>query len=165
MNITVRDAAPKDYEAILRLNLNDEKMLSPLTRELIEKMSEITDVFQVAEADGKVAAFQMLYRENTDYWSDNYIWFNERFDRFIYMDRIVVDEKFRRLGIGTLLYEEVFKRAKASQVPLVTCEIDIKPEYNLKSMKFHEGLGFHEIGTKPYGQNVTVSLQVRDIPL
>ena len=158
----IRPAEEKDYKEILELNEADVEMLSPLDEEILRRMSSLTTLFQVAEADGAVAAFLMVYREGSEYWSDNYKWFCERYPRLLYVDRIVIGSKYRKNGVGRSLYEGVITYAKETGVPVVTAEIDVEPEYNAASMAFHKKMGFSEVGRKPYGK-VTVSLQALEI--
>ena len=159
MDMIIRPAEEGDYPEILKLNKADEEMLSPLDEDTLHRMSKMTALFQVAETEGRIAAFQMIYREGCEYWSDNYKWFCAHYPRFLYVDRIVVGREYRKYGIGRRLYDEVFAYAEKTDVPLITAEVDIAPEYNAASMAFHERMGFREVGTKPYGK-VTVSLQV-----
>ena len=75
------------------------------------------------------------------------------------IDRVVIDAPYRGLGIGRLLYQEVFACARATGVGSVTAEIDTVP-YNGPSLRFHAALGFREIGAQTIrGGAVTVSLQ------
>jgi predicted GNAT superfamily acetyltransferase len=62
-----------------------------------------------------------------------------------------------------LLYEEVLKHARNTNVPIVTAEIDIKPP-NPVSLKFHERYGFKEVGQQKVadGKKI-VSLQVLEL--
>ena len=150
MNIIIRPAEEKDYPAILELNEADVEMLSPIDEEILRRMSQLTALFQVVEIEGTIAAFQMVYREGSSYWSDNYKWFCNKYPCFLYVDRIVVGSEYRKYGIGRRLYEEVISYARKTGVPLVTAEIDIAPKYNTASMAFHKSMGFREVGTKPY---------------
>ena len=159
----IRNAELRDYPAILRMNEADVELLSPMDEEKLRRASELTELFQVIEKDGKVCAFQMIYREGTDYWSDNYKWFSERYDKFLYVDRIVVHKDYRGYGLARMFYEEVFRHAKAEGVSLVTTEIDIEPVYNAPSMAFHAKMGFSQVGTKLFNDKVTVSLQVKEV--
>ena len=79
------------------------------------------------------------------------------------MDRIVIAEGYRRLGIGSMLYEDVFRRAVETGVPVVTLEVDIIP-YNAQSLGFHEAMGFREVGQQVIrGGEIKVSLQAKDM--
>ncbi len=158
----IRNAEEKDYPEILVLNEADVEMLSPMDDEKIRKMSEMLDLFQVIEIDGEVAAFQMVFREKLPYWSKRYAWLCDHVDEFLYVDRIVVGEKYRKRGLGLKLYDEVIVHAKKTGVPNIVAEIDIAPEYNTQSINFHNKVGFHEIGTEIF-EGITVSFQLLDV--
>ena len=159
----IRHALKKDCEKILLLNQKDVEMLSPLDTDLLTKMDGLCELFDVIEIDGEVAAFILAFRDRCEYWSDNYKWFQDNCSNFIYIDRIVIDESFRRQGLAQKLYEHVFEHAKSEGCDLVCAEIDIEPEYNHSSMNFHKKMGFKEIGKRLSKKTITVSLQIREL--
>lgn len=162
-NVYIRDAREQDYAAILTYNAADVEMLSPLDdADALKRLVAHADAFWVAEVDGQVAGFLVAMREGSGYWSSNYSWFQERYDRFLYVDRIVVGQEFRGHGIARAFYTALTERAKTADAPRITAEIDIEPVYNAASMAFHASKGFAEVGQKPYG-DVTVSLQVLEL--
>ena len=159
----IRDALEKDYASVLAYNAADVEMLSPLEdASSLRRLVSHADSFWVAEHDGETAGFLVAMREGCGYWSSNFTWLEERFDRFIYVDRIVVGQDFRKRGIARALYCKLIERAKAEGVSRITAEVDIEPVYNAASMAFHASLGFREVGRKPYG-DVNVSLQVLEL--
>lgn len=162
--ITIRDAGMQDAEYILNLNEVNVEVLSPMDLNKYRYFLECSDMFQVAEVNGEPAAFLIALREGiADYTSENYIWFSGQYDKFLYVDRIVIDEKFRGCGLGRKFYEGVFEHAAKAGLPVVTAEIDIEP-YNEPSLKFHEEMGFEEVGQQVIrGGEIKVSLQVRRI--
>ena len=105
----------------------------------------------------------MVFSAGSDYWSDNYQWFLENYSDFLYIDRIVVSENARNRGVARRLYENVFEYGRDNDFNLVCAEIDIEPEYNYPSMKFHKKMGFKEIGTRLSKKRLTVSLQVKTL--
>jgi hypothetical protein len=120
-------------------------------------------MFNVVECDGTVEAFVLTIREGKDYDSLNYLWFLINFKKFLYIDRVVVSERMQGKGIGKLLYRSVFEHAKEIGVPYVTAEIDINPP-NPRSLKFHEGFGFKEVGRQAVANGKKlVSLQAVEI--
>ena len=159
-NITIRPVREDDYGFVLKTNLDNVEVLSPMDRDRMLLLSSMTELFLVAEVDSHPAAFLMAFRETADdYDSENYRWFSSRYEKFLYVDRIVIAEPFRHMGIGTKLYEAVFDHARKLQIPYVTCEVDTIP-YNAVSLNFHQVMGFHEVGTQHVELNdVTVSLQ------
>ena len=164
MEVTIRNVEEKDKDFVLELNRINVEVLSPMDEEKFDYFVRVSDMFQVAEVDGEPVAFLIALREGVlDYTSENYIWFSKQYEKFLYVDRIVIDEKARGLGIGRLIYEGVFKQAAQNGVDKVTAEIDIIP-YNGPSRKFHEAMGFKEVGQQVIrGGEIKVSLEVRQI--
>lgn len=162
--ITIRSICEKDHEFVLKTNLDNVEVLSPMDKPRMLKLAEMTELFLIAELDDQPAAFLMAMREGADgYDSENYRWFSAKYDKFLYVDRIAIAEPFRHQGIGKKLYQTVFEHAKKIGAPFVTCEIDTIP-YNAISLNFHKSLGFHEVGTQFVKLNsVTVSLQEANV--
>ena len=115
---------------------------------------------------GQPAGFLVVLREGVEeYKSENYIWFSNQYDKFLYVDRIVIDEKYRRLGIGRKFYDRVYDRAREVGISTVTVEIDIIP-YNEPSLKLHEAVGMKEVGQLVIrGGEVKVSLEAIELEL
>lgn len=157
----IRNAIKSDYCEILKLNQKDVEMLSPLDEDLLSKMDELSEIFNVMEYNSKIAAFILAFKNGCDYWSDNYRWFLDRYSNFIYVDRIVIDEDYRKRGLAQRLYEYIFDYACENSIDLVCAEIDIEPDFNLPSIRFHKKMGFEEVGTRISRQDVTVSLQIK----
>ena len=144
-NIVIRDAEPKDYDFILNLNEVNVEVLSPMPMDRMLWIADMCDMFIVAEVDGEPAAFLMALREGKEYDSENYVWFSQKYPYFLYIDRVVIDEPYRAIGLGRKLYEAVKKHAVETGVGVITCEVDTIP-YNETSLKFHEAMGFKEVG-------------------
>ena len=163
MEVTVRNVEEKDKDFVLELNRVNVEVLSPMDGEKFDYFVRVSDMFQVAEANGEPVAFLIALREGVpDYTSENYIWFSKQYDKFLYVDRIVIDEKARGLGIGKQIYHGVFAKAAQDGVDKVTAEIDIIP-YNGPSLEYHEAMGFREVGQQVIrGGEIKVSLQVRE---
>jgi hypothetical protein len=145
--IVIRPATPEDYDAILAMNQESVHFLSPLTDEKLRWLHEESEFSTVAEVDGQVGAFLIAFREGSSYDSVNYTWFADRYEKFLYIDRIVVFIEHQGKGLGTLLYKDAFQRAALLKVPVITSEIDIEPP-NPGSLKFHKEFGFSEVGTQ-----------------
>ncbi len=94
---------------------------------------------------GELSAFLLAFDEGADYDSPNYLWFRERYPRFVYVDRIVVDSKARGQGLARLLYDDLFRLAVAADHEIVCCEVNSDPP-NPASDAFHTRLGFAEVG-------------------
>ena len=156
----IRTAIPDDYPFILSLNKENVEVLSPMNEEQIKYFATITELFEVVETDGEPAAFLIAIREGKDYDSENYLWFCEHYSKFLYVDRIVIDSRFRGRGLGKDVYAHVLNHARKTDVSVVTAEIDTEPVYNEVSLRFHKSMGFKEVGTQTIRDGtVKVSLQ------
>jgi uncharacterized protein len=141
----IRDATPADLGAVLRLNAESERFLSPLTAPRLALLHAQSARHRVACVEGRVAAFLLAFREGAAYDSQNYLWFAARYPQFLYIDRVVFDAAFQSRRLGTALYEDLFTHARSTGVPRVTCEFDIEPP-NPVSARFHGKFGFREVG-------------------
>ena len=145
--MTLRDAMAADYGAIVRLNRESEHFLSRMDLARLLVLRSQAAYLRVAEAGGELAAFLLAFAPGSAYDSENYRWFDARFERFIYVDRVVVDEKHRGRGLGTLMYEDVFAFAREGGFQRVVCEFDVDPP-NPVSANFHARFGFREVGSQ-----------------
>ena len=162
-DIVIRNARPEDYDFILKVNEVNVEVLSPMPMERMLWLKEMSDMFVVAEVNGELAAFLIAIREGQPYDSENYVWFSEKYPQFLYIDRIVIDEPFRAAGLGRALYQAVKDRAIETGVKVVTCEVDTIP-YNETSLKFHEAMGFREVGEQIMrGGAIKVSLKACEL--
>lgn len=149
--VIVRAAMPADHGAVLALNNASTPHVNALEQEQFDWLAQHVDYFRVAETGGALAGFVMAIREGTTYWSANYAWFGSRFDRFIYLDRVVVSPAARRGGVGRALYADLAAFA-SSKWPRITLEVNVRPP-NPGSIAFHEALGFRRVGSRTYGEN------------
>lgn len=141
----IRDARPDDFDTILALNLEAEALLSPLDRARLEWLDSLAERHRVVEADGQVVAFLLTFGPGSDYDSANYRWFADRYEQFIYVDRITVSAAARGRGLGPRLYDDLFARARAAGIARLTCEYNLVP-LNAASQAFHDRYGFAEVG-------------------
>lgn len=132
-----------DVDDVLRLNLESVAMLAPLDAERLRLLRGIASEALVCEADDAVAGFALAFAPGTTYDSINYAWHGERFDDFLYLDRIAVGKEFRRRGIATMLYDEM--ESRAARHGRMVLEVNSDPP-NEPSLAFHRRRGYVEIG-------------------
>jgi predicted GNAT superfamily acetyltransferase len=158
--IETRDAAPADFARICALNLGEVVHTSPMDEARLATLASLSCWFKVGCAGGEVSAFLLAMRDGVRYENDNYQWFAARYPRFIYVDRVVVSPTCRGMGMGRLLYEELFQHARGIGIPHVACEYNIVPP-NEPSRRFHDGFGFSQQGSQWLASgSKQVSLQV-----
>lgn len=159
----IRNATSSDFESIVKLNESEVKKTSSMNLEQLKKLAESSAYFKVITADQQVIAFLIALAQGESYQSDNYVWFGSRFERFLYVDRIVVSAKFAGCGIGSKLYDDLFMFARQHNFKSIACEYNLVPP-NPESCAFHNKYGFREVGTQWLDSNTKqVSLQIREI--
>src|SRR5262245_11889926 len=121
----IRDATPADFSAILSLNLESEHYLSPLTLERLAFLHGQARYHRVVEVDAQVVAFLLVFAPGADYDSVNYQWFLQRYERFLYVDRVVVAVSRQGARLGTALYEDLIAFARQIGFASITCEFYI----------------------------------------
>jgi uncharacterized protein len=92
------------------------------------------------------AGLLLAFDETAEIESVNHRWFQNRFRRFIYIDRVVVDASARRQGLARALYADLIAWADRAGHTTIGCEINSDPP-NPASDVFHARLGFRAIGT------------------
>jgi predicted GNAT superfamily acetyltransferase len=132
----------EDEAAILALNNEHAAELSWLEPEWLSFL--LGEAFY-ARRIGDLEAFIMTFDQNARYDSPNFLWFRERYERFVYVDRVVVAAQARGRGHARRLYQDLFGDVERAGHTLVTCEVNTDPP-NPVSDAFHAALGFTEAG-------------------
>lgn len=148
--ITIRAATSAEFPHVLAMNAEWEQVTSPLDSTALERLHAEAVYHRIAECDGVPAAFLLAFAPGAAYASPNYRWFNARSADFCYIDRVVVDGRFQRRGLGHALYDDVAAFAHERGIARLTCEVDAEP-LNAASDAFHARRGFVEIGTQWIG--------------
>lgn len=95
---------------------------------------------------GLVEAFLLAFDQSADYDSPNFLWFRERYGRFVYVDRIISAAEARGKGHARRLYLALFTAARVAGHERVVCEVNADPP-NPASDAFHAAMGFVEVGS------------------
>ena len=162
--IAIQNATPDHYAHILALNDTEVQQTSAMDLARLRELDALSCYHKVARVDGLVAAFLLAMRDGAAYANDNYAWFAERFAQFVYVDRIVVSSAFGGLGVGSLLYADLFAYARTQHIDTIACEYNVEPP-NPASRRFHDKFGFNEIGQQWVANRTKrVSMQVSSAP-
>lgn len=162
-DIAIRDAVPDDFSFIVACNAIAEVHTSAMDVDRLAMLSDLAWYFRVITVNGDSAGFLLAMRENAHYQNDNFAFFASRFDRFLYIDRIVISPNFAGLKLGSLFYQDLFQLAKTASVPHIVCEYNIQPP-NEPSRRFHDKFGFKQLDTQWLdGGRKQVSLQSVEI--
>ena len=144
----VRDATVADHPVVLAMNNAAEPHVNALPQHEFGWIVARAAYFRVFEDASGVAGFLLGLPSGTDYWSANYQWFTQRYERFLYVDRVVVAERARGRGVGRALYEDLHAFA-ARDWPRITSEVNLRPP-NAPSVAFHEAMGWAAVGVREY---------------
>ncbi len=163
MEFVIADITADDLVAVLELNESEVPHLGAVDIEQMHWFASHATYFRVAKADGQLAAFLVGLRPGTAYGSPNYRWFCDRYKEFAYIDRVAVAPSARRHGLASRLYDD-FAATMPDSVKIMTCEVNILPP-NDDSMRFHDRLGFHEVGTQATeDDSKKVALLLKELP-
>jgi predicted GNAT superfamily acetyltransferase len=157
---TVRELARADWPAVLELNEASVRELSPLDEARLQYILVLAHAALVVDREGEVAAFAIAIGPGTPYDSANYRWFAERYERFLYLDRIAVGAAHRRHGLGALLYGAMEQAARP--FGQMVCDVNVRPR-NDASLGFHAARGYEDVGRLEHGEVKTVALMRKQL--
>ena len=141
----IRQAQATDFSRILDINATEEEKTSRIDLARITQLDRWSDYHRVAVVEGQVVGFLLVMSDASDYDGDNFRWFIERYKRFLYVDRIVIDQAYAGQGVGSALYGDLIEFAATQGCPALCCEINVSPP-NPLSHAFHARFGFNEVG-------------------
>ena len=151
-----------DIDAALELNNLNAPAVGEIDRTQLEFLIEHS-LYSFAIGADMLHAFCITFAPGAPYTSVNYQWFSQNYSEFVYLDRIVVSEKMRNNSLGAKLYAAVEQRMiKDRCAPILTCEVNLNPP-NLGSIKFHNRIGFREVGQQDSKPGLTVSLLAKNL--
>ena len=151
-----------DIDAALELNNLNAPAVGEIDRTQLKFLIEHS-LYSFAIGADSLHAFCITFAPGAPYTSVNYQWFSQNYSEFVYLDRIVVSEKMRNNSLGAKLYAAVEQRMiKDRCAPILTCEVNLNPP-NLGSIKFHNRIGFREVGQQDSKPGLTVSLLAKNL--
>ena len=158
--MNIRNLTRTDVEAMWAINEEGLPGTGQVSQDELGSLLDVASLSLGAFEDDRMLGFVICLPPQTSYGSLNYAWFNQRYDAFLYVDRIAVARAERNRGIGTALYENVISVARDRSVP-VAAEVNLEPP-NPGSVRFHHRFNFNEVGTLDHGTKA-VSLILRHV--
>lgn len=153
----IPDALPLNNAHAAELSHLDADRLRSLLRQAFHAEVIGPDV-------GKLDAFLIALDETAAYDSPNYAWVRARYERFAYVDRLVVAPAARGRGLARQLYSGLLDAARMAGYVTVLCEVNQDPP-NPASDALHASLGFREVGAAPiHGGRKVVRYLARNVP-
>lgn len=151
----IRLYQPSDVDALYAINqqstpgVGHEDSAAGLARWI-----DLSMCLVAADDNDQPLGFITLLEPGTlSYDSQNLRWFEGwlegRSENLIYVDRIAIAETARGQNIGEKLYEAAFEAF--AETDLIGCEVNTAPD-NPGSHRFHQRLGFTEVGIRQYDE-------------
>ena len=155
----VRNLEITDLARVLEINNANTPGVSELTMaELQTDLRNSLHALAIDNEHGEVCAFCITFDPNAPDAGDNHRWFAERYESFVYLDRIAIDSDYRNRGLGVQLYQSVENMMlQSSEHSMLCCEVNLKPP-NPGSLRFHHRIGFTEVGQQSFDTDYTVLL-------
>lgn len=144
MSILIRDVQEHELDAILAMNNAAGSGILPMNQTQIQYFWRSADYFRVAESDNCLVGFLIALSQDAEYESSNFNWFKQRYEKFVYVDRIVIAKGQRSAGIGRLFYADVLSYSEV-RAPAVVAEVFMEKSTH-PALLFHGSFGFYEVG-------------------
>ena len=156
---SVRNIVAADLARVLEINNANTPGVSELTMtELISDIDNSLHALVIDNERSEACAFCITFAPDAPDAGANHRWFAERYKSFVYLDRIAIDSNYQNQGLGALLYQSVEQHMlNSAEHSLLCCEVNLEPP-NPGSLRFHQRIGFTEVGQHSPQQGYVVSL-------
>lgn len=152
----VSDLDAADAAAILDLNRTFERETAPLDAAGLTRLLDASRWrLGLRHPTTGLCGFLIACDHGSGHGGENFRWFRERCDRFLYVDRVILAPSVQGLGLGDRLYAPIL----AEPCP-VACEVHLVPP-NSRSLAFHKKLGFDRIGQARISTGAEVAYLMR----
>lgn len=155
----VRDLTTDDLVIAHAINEENVPAVGHETYDDFVGIFRVCNIALALEDDGVLRGFCMVLPPGTTYDSPNYLFFSDRYEHFVYLDRVAITASHQGRGGGVLLYREVERRADA---PWFTLEVNVVPP-NEGSLRFHRREGFVEVAQEETRPGKIVSLMAKPL--
>jgi predicted GNAT superfamily acetyltransferase len=156
IEMEIRPLSKEDSPSLWKINEEGLPGTGKVSEDEIKSLLDYSEL-SIGAFDGDILhGFVICLPPGTEYASLNYAWFNQRYDDFLYVDRIAVSQNHRNKNVGTLLYSEVISLSAQNQVP-IAAEVNLTPP-NPGSIRFHERNGFTDVGVFSHGDKAVIML-------
>tara|TARA_B110000008_G_scaffold84038_1_gene85870 strand:+ start:331 stop:828 length:498 start_codon:yes stop_codon:yes gene_type:complete len=143
---TSNDAQLQSIYNLNQANTPEVGSLESITH--LKKLIDLSAYNLLVLDDDEIVGFIICIREDSAYRSENYKFFTQRLKKFLYVDRVAIDERHRRAGLGQAIYEDIFVQASEDNLP-IALEVNTQP-INQPSLNFHEKIGFDKVGSRDF---------------
>lgn len=134
------------YGAFIKMNQDFVAALAPMDYDAMQSLLvSCSYARQIGNDQSEAQGVLLGYLDTDAYDSENINWIRARYQRFAYIDRVVIDGAAQGKGFGRALYDDFERFAMENGCSHVTCEVNVRPS-NPASHNFHLALGYEAIG-------------------
>ncbi len=160
--IHVRDVIPSDVGWLLALNNSAVPNVNHLERQSLDDILASACYARLALVDDEPMGALIALWPDARYDSVHYRWFSQRFEHFLYVDRVIIADGARGKGIGQAIYKDI-ERFASPHAASIALEVNSLPP-NPVSMRFHQAAGFVPVGELVHeGGAKKVVMMMKDI--
>ncbi|MEM6899589.1 MAG: GNAT family N-acetyltransferase [Pseudomonadota bacterium] len=155
MAIEIRPYRHDDLASLHAINVASEPGVGAVTKDRLAEIISMGRCDVAVDESGAALGFVLLHPPNAEYDGSNFHWFADRYESFVYVDRIAVTPAARGQKIGDQLYTYAFSTFTGDAL-LIGCEVNSVPP-NPASLRFHKRLGFEEVGAHSFAPDYAVT--------
>tara|TARA_B100000674_G_C37649806_1_gene827383 strand:- start:146 stop:679 length:534 start_codon:yes stop_codon:yes gene_type:complete len=140
----LKEAKKTSLREVFEINESHKPMLSSLgDLGKLEDLIELSTFGSFFVFQREICAFIVCMREDLPYESPNYKYFQNKYKKFLYIDRVGVKKGLENRGFGSFMYGNIFENYINERL-IICAEANIEP-INKQSLKFHEKMGFRKV--------------------
>ena len=157
----LRPMTSADDAAVLALNAAAGGQVDPLGPDRLDWLRLIAAHAAVVDLDGRPAGFVLTFTPGSAYDGLEFGWFAQTYaNRFLFIERIVVDAEHRRRGLATTVYRAIERAAKPFDRAVTRVRSDPP---NVAGLAFHNRRGYVEVAKQRLANGTTTALLAKDL--
>ncbi|MBP2353473.1 putative GNAT superfamily acetyltransferase [Kribbella aluminosa] len=157
----LRPMTAADFVAVLALNSAAEGLVQPLGPDRLDWLRLIAAHAVVVDVDDRPAGFVLTFTPGSAYDGLEFGWFTQTYaDRFLYIERIVVDPEHRRQGIASTVYNAIERAAKPFDRAVARVRSD---SLDSAGLTFHTSRGYHEVANQRLANGTSTALLSKEL--
>ena len=119
MRFTIRPYQATDLPALHAINTASEPGVGAVSKAALGAIISQGDCHVATDPNDAPIGFLLTLGPDADYASKNYLWFDERFEDYAYVDRIAIAPDLRGQGVGRLLLDQILDYARENGMKIM----------------------------------------------
>lgn len=142
--LSIRSLAVSDCKAILRINAASLPGVAALDEAEFTRLLAMPNHHLAVENERRVVmGYALAFNGRDPYDGEEFQAFRRKsLKSFIYIDQVATQVEWRKMGVGSAVYDALENTARLTGAATLCCEVNIEPP-NPDSMVFHRNRGFN----------------------